>query len=192
MKKFALAFLICSASAFATSVTYSTSAVFSGPDYSTSVPPCPAGSSNCLANGSATIIFKPEATTSVSSPTNISLGDITVAGGSGTFSGDSIVLTITQTVPLPGGSASSSSSVSGSITSTSDGIDLTFTPTHFSIGGVAYIIQNNYFLVAPNTNAGDTSLQASVGSPEPVTLGLVGASLLGLGVMARVRRRVQK
>jgi len=192
MKKLALALLICSASAFATSVTYSTAAVFSGPDLGSATPPCPAGFTNCLVNGTANIVFQPQASTTVDSPTNIALGQINASGGLGAFVGDTIVLTITQTVPGPTGSSATSSTVTGTITSTSDSIDLTFAPTHFTINNVPYVLQTDYFLVAPNTFGGVTSLQGNVGvgAPEPMSLGLMGVSLLGLGVL--VRRRAKK
>ncbi len=181
MTKLAIAFLICGASAFATSVTYETSAVFSGPDVG----------GPGLSNGGATIAFDPQPLTTVTAPTGIFLGMVVVSGGIGSFtSADKIMLTVTQTMPGPTGSSSSTSTVAGSVTSTSDGIDLTFSPASFTINGVVYSLDSDYFLVAPDTNNGDTTLQADVGAPEPFTLGLMGVSLLGLGLL--VRRRANK
>jgi len=179
MKKLALAFLFCGASIFAATVTYSTSAVLSGPD----------SSITGLSNNGVTIAYTGWPTTSVNAPTNINIGSITVtdpSGNTGVFAGDSIALTITQTAPS-GGTGSSSSTIAGTISSNSNGIDITFVPTTFSIGSVNYVLQSTYFLVAPNTNSGVTTLQAAVNTPEPASLGLIGASLAGLGLAFRRR-----
>lgn len=180
MKKLALSLLLCGASAFATTLTYSTSATFGGPDA--------VGGGASLANGGATLTYTPVPTTSVDTPTNISLGSIQ-ALGNGTFVGDSIDLTITQTTPTPGGNVMSSSTIDGTITSTSNGIDLVFTPSVLSVASdpaITYILQDSYLLVAPNTNNGVTTIQASVtAAPEPASLGLIGGSLLGFAMISR-------
>lgn len=177
MKKLALAFLLCGASMFAATVTYSTSGQLAGPDYNGTM----------LASGGATIQFAGAPSTTVTSPTNINIGTITLAGGTGSFSGDSIVLTINQTNPS-NGSSNSSSSIAGTITSDSSGVNLSFAPTTFSIGAANYTLQSTYFLAPPNSNGGVTTIQAAVSvSPEPASFGLIGASLLGLGFAFRRR-----
>jgi hypothetical protein len=180
MKKLALALLLCGASAFATTVSYSTSAVLSGPD----------ASGLGLSNGSAVLSYT-GTSASVTSPSNINIGSITLSG-TGTFTNDTILLTITQTVPS-GGSQSSSSTISGAVSSTSSGVNITFAPTVFSIGSSNYTLQSTYFLVAPNTNNGITSLQASVTTtPEPGTTALLGAGLSVAGLVLRRRMTSSK
>jgi len=177
MKKLALALLFCGVSAFAGSVTYSTSGAFSGTD----------ASGSGLANGSATITYNPQSSITVSTPTGINIGSLVVAGGSGTFSGDTFALTIWQTSPSTGNSTTSTT-ISGSVSGNSNNILVSFSPASFSIGSITYTLQNStYFLVAPNTNSGVTSLQANVVAPEPASLGLIGASLMGLGMAFRRR-----
>ena len=183
MKKLALAFLLCSVAAFATTVTYSTSGVFGNSGTNTSTA------------GGATLTFGGITNDTVDATTFSSLGTITVSGTSpGTFS-DTFALTITQSVPSVG-SGSSSSTVAGMITGTSSGIELVFAPPDVTIGSgdgtITYrFLNGSYGLAPPNSNGGVTSLQvAIVAMPEPASLGLIGVSLLGLGIL--VRRRAKK
>ncbi len=183
MKKLAISILFCSASAFATSVTYSTSAQFFGPDVVGG-----AVSGNSLANAGATVTFTGVPSSTVDAPTNISLGTIQVLGA-GTFTGDSIDLTISQSDPGPAGVVITSSTIDGTITSISNGIDISFAPGTLSVASnptITYVLESSYFLVAPDTNTGVTSIQAAVtAAPEPASLGLLGGSLLALGLVAR-------
>lgn len=190
MKKLALSFLLCSAAAFATTVTYTTSGIFTS------------SGTNAVTNGGATLTFTDISTPStVNATTFSSLGVVTETGGSpqGTFS-DTFTLTITQSVPAPGGSASSSSSVMGTVTVNSSTITLTFVPADVTIGTGAsaidyHFLNGSYGLNNPSGGdpglLGRTSIQADIiAMPEPASLGLIGMSLLGLGVL--VRRRAKK
>ena len=184
MKKLALALLFCGASAFAATVNYTTQIYFNGSTAITS-----------LTNGTATITVQDIAAGSVTSPTGLSLGNIisnatTTTGG--TFVGDTVDILVTQTSPSNGNQLLTSL-LAGTITSTSNGIGLSFTPTTFTLGTApnqaSYTLSSaTYTLVAPNTNGGITSIQATVSTaPEPTSLALLGGSLLGFGLFARRR-----
>ena len=186
MKKLAIALLFCGASAFAniipafTSVTYLTSGAFTGTDVNST--------GTALKNGTATISFVQQSIQTVSAPSNINLGSMVVSGGSGTFTNDYFTLTIVQTAPSVG-TSSVSTTLTGEITGNSDDVTLSFNPGTVKIGDITYTLQNStYFLVAPNTNNGVTSLQAQVtAAPEPASVGLFGSSLIGLGLAFRRR-----
>jgi hypothetical protein len=183
MKKIAIALLICSASAFAGTVDYTTTGEFLS-DSGTSV-----------TLGDATIKF--EGTVgSVSTPTFSSLGTFVVTGNVGATFSDSFTLTIDQTVPSVG-NQTSSTTIAGTITGNSSTILLTFVPSAVTIGSGAstatYTFSPDvYGLNNPSVNSGDTTIEAYItSSPEPASIGLLGGSLLGLGFMIR-RRSIKK
>lgn len=173
----ALAFVMLSgAAAFADTVTYSTSGSFNG-------------GSNVLTSNGVTLTFT-GVSASVTAPTNISLGNINSAG-SGTIAPSTFTLTVVQTVPGPTGQQILTTNLSGTVTANSNGISLLFSPTSFTINGINYTLQSggNYLLVAPNTNNGNTSIQAQVTpTPEPASLLMLGGGLLAIG--GSIRRKL--
>lgn len=175
MRKFALSFLLCAASAFATEVQYSTSGLFTSTG------------ANTTTEGGATITFKGNSA-DVSAPTFSSLGTFEVTDGTntlGSFS-DTFTLTITQTLP-DSGTGTSSTTVSGQITGNSSGIELVFSPnTVVMADGISYIFSpDNYGLNNPSDVNGDTTIEAFIPAPEPASMGLLGGALLGVGILSR-------
>ena len=175
MKKLALALLFCGVSAFATTVTYTTTGLFASDSLSS------------ISLGGMTITYTPVSVAdSVTSPSFTNVGSFLVSGaGSASFS-DTFTLKIDQTVPTVGNS-STTSSVTGTLTGTSSGIALSFAPSTFTIGTASWEMFNTP-LAPPSTNGGLTTLQAYVSvAPEPMSLSLMGGGLALVGLFARRR-----
>jgi hypothetical protein len=187
MKKTAVALLFCGASAFATTITFSTTATFSGPDAD--------NAGTTLTSGGSTIKFAGMTGETVDAPSGIDIGAIDLTStGSGDFqAGDMITLEFDQTSPSVG-IATTESPLTGTVQTTSSGLVLDFTNQTLMIGEATYILDASYPLLAPNVDAGaglgKTALFAEVTAPEPASVGLLGASMFGLGLL--FRRRGQK
>ena len=84
--------------------------------------------------------------------------------------------------------AATSSSSGGSISLNSSNVNISFAPTTLTLGQTLYTVFNPTPLVAPTTGSGYSTIQGNgigVGVPEPGTMFLLGAGLIGVGFSAR-------
>jgi hypothetical protein len=111
--------------------------------------------------------------------------------GSTTLSGD-VTVTLSETLPIAG-SGQFIDSLSGTINQNSGLGVVNFGTTGFTIGVLTYQMQQpvgGYDINFINAN-NPTSLQGVVidtTAPEPATFGLLGAALVGLGIVVRKRK----
>ena len=126
--------------------------------------------------------------------TNIQLGvfQTTFAGPDVniTIPAFTFVLHINETSPFVqsgNSTAAYSSSSGGTISLNSSNVNLTFAPTTLTLGQTRYTVFNPTPLVSPSTGNGFSTIQGfGVSSvPEPSTMFLLGAGLIGVGFYAR-------
>lgn len=177
---------LSAAPASATQITFSTTGAFNG-----------SGSTITFGSGANTLTLTfngiPSSTVDANPFTFASLGFIhTSSTGTGATitPGTTLTINIDQTVPGIG-NGNLGGTISGVISTTNSTGLISFTVNSVVIAGITYSIQNNPLaLVPPNTNNGDTSIQARLDNPvpEPLTSLLVGAGLIGLASFQRYRR----
>jgi hypothetical protein len=103
------------------------------------------------------------------------------------------ILQVVQTTPT-GGSATAAATLSGTLMTTASSVRLHFTSPAFSIGTVAYAIDQpviGFAIVSPASNGGLTTIQGSVTDipiPEPSLVACFAVGLMTLGMASRRRK----
>jgi len=167
---------------------------------------------NSSSGASATLTFAPDVNTIVGVPSNINLGNFTLAcpncstqalGVGSVFNAFTFDLIVTDVTDNAKGEFVGTST-GGTIYSNVSPINISWTPLQLgpdgtnalsgNFGVTVFTIPDSNMtkIVAPNSGAvpGQTTVQGYVNStlvPEPSTLSLIGSTLLGLGVLGRKR-----
>jgi hypothetical protein len=196
MKRSIIVLLLSSVGAFATTVEYSTTVTLNGSG--------PGASETYTASAGNTLTAAGFTNQTVNDPVSGTIANMVTFTTTGSLTLSvpiPFTLTLTQQLPLPSGTQSfGAASISGTIVTNSSGglavvyanpTSLTFTEgpvstsytLNFNGGGNTYDIAND------NPDIQEARLQQTT-TPEPASLGLMGASLLGIGLL--VRRRVRK
>jgi hypothetical protein len=181
LKKLAIALLFCSVSAFAATVTYTTIGAFGNQTLA---------ATNSITIGTAMLTFDGiSSLMTVFTPSNTGIGSMVLTDSSPITSSFSTTFIMDIIQSSPTGSGSTTTAVTGDITSNSSTITLTFLPSTLNISGITWMFPAAA-LNQPNGSSATTSLTASVATavPEPATFGLLGASLAGLGIFLRRKR----
>lgn len=206
-----MAIFMMAASASATQITHNTNTA--GTEFTLTTGGTISGAGLILSDSSgdaATLTYEPNTGTTTGTPSNIDFGNFvlsclsctTTSGGVfGAFTFDLIVDDTTDgaTGEFIG------TSTGGNFTSNSSTISIDWSTTAMpptQLGPGAFNAKTGNFattyftitpttgIVAPNSGAvpGETTVQGSINAtPEPATLGLIGGSLLGLGLLRRKR-----
>lgn len=156
----------------------------------------------------ATLNYLADVNDTVNVPSNISLGNFTLAcntcttqanGTGSTFGAFTFSLMLTDVTDGASGIFLGTSS-GGTVYSDSSSINIFWSPLQLgpgasgantgNFGTTFFQITNQTRIVDPNAGTvhGQTTVQGNVGStatPEPATFGMLGAALLGLGMFAR-------
>jgi hypothetical protein len=151
--------------------------------YSTTSSQICIGASGCgvasqTIGGSVVVTYNPVASSTLNAPSFAGFGSLVVscvgggtACGGQSLAGMNLFLVLSQSVPSAGFGSISGGVITGSISGTSSGAQITWSvPNTVTIGGVSYAVQNlPLSLVPPSTGAGETTIQGLVSDTTSTT-----------------------